>query len=585
MLRQYLSVASKRIIQGQNKVVCVPKLANVRNYVASVSMAEEYTNILKTKVNKNGEEFKENEESLKKVTKHLKDTLKELNEGQETYRKRHKSRGKLLARERIEKLIDPNTAFLELSQLAGYDLYPSKKEGEEFEKVPAGGIITGIGQVHGVQCMIVANDATVKGGTYYPITVKKHLRAQEIAMQNKLPCIYMVDSGGANLEHQDNVFPDKEHFGRIFFNQAQMSSQGIPQIALVMGKCTAGGAYVPAMADEAVIVKGTGTIYLGGPPLVKAATNEVVTDEELGGADVHCRQSGVTDHYAADDTEALYIGRRIVANLNRAGRKRTEMQVQPEEPKYPKEDIYGIIPKDPMQRFDVREIISRIVDGSKFDEFKKLYGETLVTGFAKIHGYPVGIIANNGILFSESALKGAHFIELCCQRQIPLLFLQNISGFMVGKKYETGGIAKDGAKLVTAVSTANVPKITVLVGGSFGAGNYGMCGRAYNPRFLYMWPNSRISVMGGEQAASVLTQVREDAMAKMNKNWDPEKKAAYQDILRQKYEKEGHPYHASARLWDDGVIDPADTRDIVGLSLSACYNEDPKETKFGVFRM
>lgn len=550
----------------------------IRN-ITTLTRAEQTTNQLKSAISSSSPSFKDNYENMSSNVKNLEALIQKIQaHGGEKAKALHKKRGKLLARERIQKIIDPGTAFLELSTLAGYQLY-------DYD-LPAGGIITGIGRIHGQECMLVANDATTKGGTYSPITVKKHLRAQEIALQNRLPCVYMVDSGGANLEKQDEVFPDKEHFGRIFYNQATMSSAGIPQIALVMGKCTAGGAYVPAMADEAVIVKGTGTIYLGGPPLVKAATNEIVTDEELGGADVHCRTSGVTDHYAHDDLEALYIGRRIVANLNI--KKQASVNIRPvEDPLYDPSELFGVIPKDPMQRYDVREVITRIVDGSRFDEFKKLYGETIVTGFAHIHGYPVGIIANNGILFGESASKSAHFIELCNQRGIPLLFLQNISGFMVGKKYENGGIAKDGAKMVMAVSNSKVPKITVLIGGSFGAGNYGMCGRAYSPRFLYMWPNSRISVMGGEQAASVLTQVKEEAMKKAGETIDTKEMDSYKNSLRAKYEKEGHPYYASSRLWDDGVINPAQTRDVIGLSLAAAMNNpyEPNETKFGVFRM
>ena len=433
--------------------------------------------------------------------------------------------------------------------------------------------------------MIVANDATVKGGTYYPVTVKKHLRAQEIAQMNRLPCIYLVDSGGANLPRQDDVFPDKNHFGRIFFNQANMSAAGIPQIAVVMGSCTAGGAYVPAMADESIIVKGNGTIFLGGPPLVKAATGDVVTAEELGGADLHCSVSGVTDHFANDERHALYLARRVVANLNYRKQLPVEATSDVEPPAFCEEEVYGIIPKDPRKPFDVRKVIARVVDGSRFDEFKKLYGTTLVTGFSRIYGYPVGIVANNGILFSESAKKGAHFIELCAQRSIPLLFLQNITGFMVGKSYEAGGIAKDGAKLVTAVSCAQVPKLTVLIGGSFGAGNYGMCGRAYDPRLLFMWPNARISVMGGEQAASVLAQIQRENAEKSGKSWSAEEEEKFKKPIRDKYEREGHPYYSSARLWDDGVIDPADTRKILGLSLSACFNTPIAQTNFGVFRM
>jgi len=494
----------------------------------------------------------------------------------EKARERHLSRGKLLPRDRVDGLLDTGTPFLELSQLAAHDVYD--------EPVPAAGILTGIGRVAGRECVIVANDATVKGGTYYPLTVKKHLRAQEIARENKLPCIYLVDSGGANLPNQDEVFPDRDHFGRIFYNQATMSAERIPQIAVVMGSCTAGGAYVPAMSDQSVIVKNQGTIFLGGPPLVKAATGEVVSAEELGGADVHSRTSGVTDHYANDDRHALAMARNIVGTLNRP--KRVDLDTRKAtEPLYPADDLYGIIPTDSRKPFDVRDVIARVVDGSEFDEFKALYGTTLVCGFAHIFGYPVGIVANNGILFSESALKGAHFIELCAQRGIPLVFLQNITGFMVGRKYEAGGIAKDGAKLVTAVACAKVPKFTVVIGGSFGAGNYGMCGRAYSPRFLWMWPNARISVMGGEQAASVLAQVRRDGLEASGKTWPAEEEEAFKAPIREKYEREGHPYYASARLWDDGIIDPADTRTVLGLGISAALNAPIEQTQFGIFRM
>ncbi len=449
---------------------------------------------------------------------------------------------------------------------------------------PAGGIITGIGRVAGRECMVVCNDATVKGGTYFPVTVKKHVRAQEIARENNLPCIYLVDSGGANLPNQDDVFPDRDHFGRIFFNQATLSAAGIPQIAVVMGSCTAGGAYVPAMSDESIIVKNQGTIFLGGPPLVSAATGEVVTAEELGGADVHSRVSGVTDHYAVNDAHALAIARRIVGNLNRVKQPGVALRA-PADPLYDVEEIYGAVPNDLRKPYDVREVIARIVDGSEFDEFKQLYGATIVSGFAHIWGYPVGIVANNGILFSESALKAAHFIELCCQRGIPLVFLQNIAGFMVGKKYEAGGIARDGAKMVTAVACAKVPKFTVIIGGSFGAGNYGMCGRAYGPRFLWMWPNARISVMGGEQAASVLATVRRDNLELQKKNWSAEEEEAFKAPIREQYESQGHPYYASARLWDDGIIDPAETRMVLGLGLSAALNAPIEPTRFGVFRM
>src|ERR1700748_1534077 len=489
--------------------------------------------------------------------------------GDEKSRKRHTDRGKLLPRERVERLIDPGSPFLDLSPLAANAMY----EGD----IHAAGIITGIGRVEGRECVIVCNDATIKGGTYYPMTVKKHLRAQEIAAQNRLPCIYLVDSGGANLPNQADIFPDREHFGRIFFNQANMSAAGIPQIASVMGSCTAGGAYVPAMSDETIIVKGQGTIFLAGPPLVKAATGEIVTAEELGGAEVHTRQSGVADHLANDDTHALAIVRQIVGGLNH--RKQPDIPIAAARaPAFDTSELDGIVPPTLATQYDVREIIARLVDGSDFDEFKKLYGTTIVTGFAHIEGMPVGIVANNGILFSESALQGAHFIELCCQRKIPLLFLQNIAGFMVGRKYESGGIAKDGAKLVTAVACAQVPKITLIVGGSYGAGNYGMCGRAYSPRFLFSWPNSRISVMGGEQAASVLATVHRDA-----EKWSAEEAEKFKAPIRQKYEDEGNPYYATARLWDDGVIDPAQTRDVLGLSISAALNAPIPEQHLGVF--
>ncbi|HUL96924.1 MAG TPA: carboxyl transferase domain-containing protein [Usitatibacter sp.] len=488
--------------------------------------------------------------------------------------KKHAARGKLLPRERVRALLDPGSPFLELSQLAAHGMYG--------DDAPCAGIITGIGRVEGREVVIVANDATVKGGTYYPMTVKKHLRAQEIAAQNRLPCIYLVDSGGAFLPLQDEVFPDKEHFGRIFYNQANLSALGVPQVAVVMGSCTAGGAYVPAMCDESVIVKNQGTIFLGGPPLVKAATGEVVSAEELGGGEVHSRTSGVTDHLADDDRHALAIAREAVAHTKGP---RHEARDKSLDPLYPPEDLYGIIPADSRQPFDVREIIARLVDGSEFHEFKALYGTTLVTGFASIHGLSVGILANNGILFSESALKATHFIELCSQRGIPLLFLQNITGFMVGRKYEAGGIAKDGAKMVTAVSCTRVPKLTVIVGGSFGAGNYGMCGRAFNPRFLWTWPNARISVMGGEQAASVLATVRRDGIEAKGGQWSKDEEEAFKAPIRNQYETQGHPYYATARLWDDGVIDPADTRRVLGLALAVTRNAPEEETRFGVFRM
>jgi 3-methylcrotonyl-CoA carboxylase beta subunit len=496
--------------------------------------------------------------------------------GDERARKRHTDRGKLLPRERVERLVDPGSPFLELSPLAAFGMY----EGD----IHGAGIITGIGRVSGRECVIVCNDATIKGGTYYPITVKKHLRAQEIARENRLPCIYLVDSGGANLPNQAEIFPDKEHFGRIFYNQATMSAARIPQIASVMGSCTAGGAYVPAMSDETIIVKGQGTIFLGGPPLVKAATGEVVSAEDLGGADVHARISGVADHYANDDSHALAIARRIVANLNAS--KMPDIPIaDPRPPHYDPAELDGIVPPTLAVQYDAREVIARLVDGSELDEFKKLYGTTIVTGFARIQGMPVGIIANNGILFSESALKAAHFIELCCQRRVPLLFLQNIAGFMVGRKYEAGGIAKDGAKMVTAVACAQVPKITLIIGGSYGAGNYGMCGRAFGPRFLFSWPNSRISVMGGEQAASVLATVRREGLEARGENWSEEQEAEFRAPIRTRYETEGNPYFATARLWDDGIIAPSNTRRVLALALSACLNGPVPDTRFGVFRM
>jgi 3-methylcrotonyl-CoA carboxylase beta subunit len=496
--------------------------------------------------------------------------------GNEKSRERHVARGKLLPRERVTHLIDPGSPFLELSPLAAYGMY----DGD----IHAAGIITGIGRVSGRECMIVCNDATIKGGTYYPMTVKKHIRAQEIARENRLPCIYLVDSGGANLPNQTEVFPDRDHFGRIFYNQANLSAAGIPQIAVVMGSCTAGGAYVPAMSDETVIVKNQGTIFLGGPPLVKAATGEVVSAEDLGGADVHTRKSGVADHLAANDEHALAIARRIVANLNTV--KRVDIPlIASRDPLHDAVELQGLVPTDLKKQYDVREIIARIVDASEFDEFKKLYGTTLVTGFAHLSGMPVGIIGNNGILYSESALKAAHFIELCCQRRIPLLFLQNIVGFMVGRDYESGGIAKDGAKMVTAVACARVPKITLIVGGSFGAGNYGMCGRAYGPRFLFTWPNARISVMGGEQAASVLATVRRDNIEAGGGTWSEVEEEEFKQPIREQYEREGSPYYATARLWDDGIILPGETRRVLSLALSAALNAPVEETKFGVFRM
>jgi 3-methylcrotonyl-CoA carboxylase beta subunit len=533
--------------------------------------------VIKSHVQTGTAEFKANAEHHKRLAQELEERLKTVRAGGGAEaRSRHESRGKLFVRDRVAKLIDPGTAFLENAPLAAWDLY----EGS----APGAGLVTGIGVVHGREVMIVANDATVKGGTYFPMTVKKHLRAQEIARENRLPCVYLVDSGGAFLPMQSEVFPDRDHFGRIFYNQAQMSSEGIPQIAVVMGSCTAGGAYVPAMSDETVIVRNQGTIFLGGPPLVKAATGEIVTSEELGGGDVHSRTSGVTDHLAENDEHALEITRNILAHLNHKSKHALERQPV-EEPLYDPEEIAGILPADLRTPFDVREVIARLVDGSRFHEFKALYGTTIVTGFAHLWGYPVGIIGNNGILFSESALKAAHFIELCAQRGIPLIFLQNITGFMVGRKYETGGIAKDGAKMVTAVSNARVPKFTVVVGGSFGAGNYGMCGRAYQPRFLWMWPNSRISVMGGEQAANVLSQVKiEQLQAKGQKLSDAEIRKI-QDPIREQYEREGNPYFSTGRLWDDGLLTPWRTREALALALSASLNAPIPKTDFGVFRM
>jgi 3-methylcrotonyl-CoA carboxylase beta subunit len=533
--------------------------------------------VLESSIDPRAPEFLANAEAMRSLVADLRQLADRVRQGGgETARARHRARGKLLPRDRIRALIDPCSPFLEVGQLAAHGMYGGE--------VPSAGIITGVGRVSGRECMIVANDATVKGGTYFPITVKKHLRAQEIAAQNRLACIYLVDSGGANLPNQDEVFPDRDHFGRIFFNQARMSADCVAQIAVVMGSCTAGGAYVPAMSDQSVIVRGQGTIFLAGPPLVKAATGEVVTAEELGGADVHSRTSGVTDHMAENDFHALGIARTIVAGLN--GTKPSHLAIrEPVAPRYHAEEIYGVVSADRRKPFEVREVIARIVDDSALDEFKSLYGPTLVTGFAHIWGYPVGILANNGILFSQSAQKGAHFIELCAQRGIPLVFLQNITGFMVGRKYEAGGIAKDGAKLVTAVATASVPKFTVIIGGSFGAGNYGMCGRAYSPRFLWMWPNARISVMGGEQAASVLAQVRRDSLAARGETWSQQDEAAFSAPIREQYETQGHPYYASARLWDDGVIDPADTRRVLALALSASLSAPVPETRFGVFRM
>jgi len=526
--------------------------------------------IIKSQLDPRSKDFRANAARMRGLVEDLKHKAAAVSlGGDEAARRKHTDRGKLLVRDRMRTLLDTGSPFLEIGQLAAWGMYGGD--------VPSASMVAGIGRVAGRECMIVANDATVKGGTYFPMTVKKHLRAQEIAQQNRLPCIYLVDSGGANLPSQDEVFPDREHFGRIFYNQANLSAMGIPQIACVMGSCTAGGAYVPAMSDESVIVKGQGTIFLGGPPIVKAATGEIVTPEELGGAEVHTRVSGVSDHYALDDAHALSIVRRIVSSLNYS--KRVGLKIQePKDPLYPAEEIYGVIPAEARKPYDVREIIARIVDGSELDEFKANYGTTLVTGFAHLHGYPLAILANNGVLFSESSLKATHFIELACQRGIPLLFLQNITGYMVGKKYEAGGIAKDGAKMVTAVATAKVPKFTAIIGGSYGAGNYGMCGRAYSPRFLWMWPNARISVLGGEQAASVLATVRGNFKT-------GEEEDAFKAPIREQYERQGHPYYASARLWDDGVVDPADMRRLLGLAISASLNAPIEETKFGVFRM
>lgn len=541
---------------------------------------------IESKLNPRSEEFQHNRDAMQRIVDDLREKVAAIAEGGgQAAREKHVARGKLLPRERVQMLLDPGTPFLEFSQLAAYGMYREKdREGNLMDAAPSAGIITGIGRVAGQECVIVCNDATVKGGTYYPMTAKKHLRAQEIAEFNHLPCIYLVDSGGANLPNQDEVFPDRDHFGRIFYNQANLSAKGIAQIAVVMGSCTAGGAYVPAMSDESIIVKEQATIFLAGPPLVKAATGEVVTAEELGGGDVHTRLSGVADHLAQDDTHALAIARNIVSHLNR--RKPQQLALRESvEPKYPAQELYGVIPTDTRKPFDVREVIARIVDGSEFDEFKARYGTTLVCGFAHLHGMPVGIIANNGILFSEAAEKGTHFIELCCQRKIPLIFLQNITGFMVGKKAENEGIARHGAKMVTAVSTAKVPKLTVIIGGSFGAGNYGMCGRAFSPRFLWMWPNARISVMGGEQAASVLATVKRDGIETRGGSWSAEEEAAFKEPIRAQYETQGHPYYASARLWDDGVIDPADTRQVLALGLSAALNAPIEETRFGVFRI
>jgi 3-methylcrotonyl-CoA carboxylase beta subunit len=533
--------------------------------------------VIQSQISTSSDLFRANAEKMRALVADISEKAATVQRGgTDEARERHASRGKLLPRDRLTQLLDPASPFLEIGQFAAWGLYD--------DNIAAAGMIAGIGRIEGREIMVVVNDATVKGGTYYPLTVKKHLRAQEIAMQNNLPCVYLVDSGGANLPNQDEVFPDRDHFGRIFYNQANMSAMGIPQIACVMGSCTAGGAYVPAMADESIMVRNQATIFLGGPPLVKAATGEDVTAEELGGADVHTRLSGVADHYAMDDDHALAIVRRIVRNLNRKKQISLDLR-EPLPPLHSADDIYGIVPQDTRQPYDVREIIARIVDGSELDEFKQNYGTTLVTGFAHLHGMPIGIIANNGVLFSESALKGAHFIELCCQRKIPLVFLQNITGFMVGRKYEAGGIARDGAKLVTAVATAQVPKVTMIIGGSFGAGNYGMCGRAYSPRFLWMWPNARISVMGGEQAATVLAMVKREGIERRGKKWSAEEEAEFRAPILEKYEREGHPLYSSARLWDDGIIDPARSREVLALSLSAALNAEVKETKVGVWRM
>jgi 3-methylcrotonyl-CoA carboxylase beta subunit len=533
--------------------------------------------VIETQINPRSQAFVDNAAAMQALVDDLREKLRQTAQGgSESARAKHLSRGKLLPRDRVERLLDPGTPFLELSPLAAHGVYDNA--------APGAGLITGIGRVAGQECMIVCNDATVKGGTYYPLTVKKHLRAQEIARENRLPCIYLVDSGGANLPNQDEVFPDREHFGRIFYNQATMSAQGIAQSAVVMGSCTAGGAYVPAMSDESIIVKNQGTIFLGGPPLVKAATGEVVSAEDLGGGDVHTRLSGVADHLANDDLHALNLARQAVSRLN-LGKQPAMQRRDPVPPRYDPQELNGIIPADTRKPYDVREVIARIVDGSEFDEFKARFGTTLVTGFAHIHGMPVGIIANNGILFSEAAQKGTHFIELCCQRKIPLVFLQNITGFMVGRKYENEGIARHGAKMVTAVSTASVPKFTVLIGGSFGAGNYGMCGRAFGPRMLFLWPNARISVMGGEQAASVLATVKRDGIEARGGQWSAEEEAAFKAPILDQYEREGHPYYATARLWDDGIIMPADTRRVLALALSASLNAPIEDTRFGVFRM
>ena len=533
--------------------------------------------VLTTTIDPRSDTFRANVAAMQPLIEDLRAKAAHIRQGgSESARQKHLARGKLLPRDRVRALIDSASPFLEIGQFAAHGMYG--------DNIASAGIVTGIGRISGRECVIVANDATVKGGTYYPLTLKKHLRAQEIALQNRLPCIYLVDSGGANLPHQDEIFPDRDHFGRIFFNEAQMSAAGVPQIAVVMGMCTAGGAYIPAMADQSVIVRNQGTIFLGGPPLVKAATGEVATAEEIGGADVHSRTSGVTDYYAQNDPHALALARRIVAGLNTVKRPQLEIR-EPRDPLSDPSELHGVVPADIRKPYDVREVIARLVDAGEFDEFKQLYGPTLVTGFAHIWGYPVGIVANNGILFSESALKGTHFIELCSQRGIPLVFLQNITGFMVGRKYEAGGISKDGAKMVTAVATTAVPKFTVIIGNSFGAGNYGMCGRAYSPRFLWMWPNARISVMGGEQAANVLATVRRDNLEAAGESWSAEDEEKFKAPIRRQYDTQGHPYYSSARLWDDGIIDPADTRLVLALGLSAALNAPIETTRFGIFRM
>ena len=538
--------------------------------------------ILESKLNARSADFQGNAQAMRAVVDDLKAKLALTALGGGTAaRAKHTARGKLLPRDRVAMLLDPGTPFLELSPMAAYNMYPDR---DGTDSAPCAGVITGIGRISGVDCLVVCNDATVKGGTYYPMTVKKHLRAQEIAQQNNLPCVYLVDSGGANLPNQDEVFPDRDHFGRIFFNQANMSAQGIAQIAVVMGSCTAGGAYMPAMSDESIIVKNQGTIFLAGPPLVKAAIGEIVSAEDLGGGDVHTRLSGVADHLAQNDPHALALARQAIACLNHSKRHEQTLR-KPLQPLYDPQELYGVVPADTRKPYDVREVIARIVDGSEFAEFKARFGSTLVCGFAHIEGMPVGIVANNGILFSESAQKGAHFIELCCQRKVPLLFLQNITGFMVGKKYENEGIARHGAKMVTAVATAQVPKFTIIIGGSYGAGNYGMCGRAYSPRFLWMWPNARICVMGGEQAAGVLATVRRDGIEARGGNWSQQEEADFKQPVLDQFAHQSHPYFASARIWDDGVIDPADTRRVLGLALSATLNAPIPETKFGVFRM